>query len=595
MDPWLTRGPGVAHAPSISGGREELRATLLKPYLLQLRSERGDAAARTLLSTGGLPGSVLEDETIWISLGAARRVLRALAASLGEQAILHCSPWLIHSEALGAYVQMLRVSAQPIDAYRYLLVHSAESSRVGNYRLGEARRGRIEASYVPAAGMESGQEDRLLCHVRRAELESIPLFWGLPPAIIEHPRCLADGAQSCQYVVRWHEQTPRNLWFGAAGGTLACAGSAAMSGNLVAVGIGAVVGALLGATIGALADRIGRDRGARILQRHRIAALERGLELRGLQRLPEGDLSGSLLGGKYRILRRIGSGGIGTVYAATHLTLGHQVAIKLLRGAAAADAAETARLRREAQVQVSIEHPNVVRTFDLDQTPDGSIYVVMEMLQGVSLARRLREGPIASGQAVPIFISICRALEAAHRLGVVHRDLKPANVYLCDDGAIKVLDFGMSKFAQAESLTQDGYTLGTPEYMSPEQCVGASVDGRSDLYALGTLMYEALTGDIPLGSHNRRDLLELQQHALPTPMRDRRPDLNIHPELDALVLRCLAKRASQRPQNARQLADLLAALPISELATSLPADLARQAPVDGTGQQEVRPARAPVK
>jgi len=217
------------------------------------------------------------------------------------------------------------------------------------------------------------------------------------------------------------------------------------------------------------------------------------------------------------------------------------------------------------------------------------------MLQGVSLARRLREGPIASGQAVPIFISICRALEAAHRLGVVHRDLKPANVYLCDDGTIKVLDFGMSKFAQAESLTQDGYTLGTPEYMSPEQCVGASVDGRSDLYALGTLMYEALTGDIPLGSHSRRDLLELQQHTLPTPMRDRRPDLNIHPKLDALVIRCLAKRASQRPQSARQLADLLAALPISELTTSLPADLARQAPADRTGHQEVRSARAPEK
>ena len=206
-----------------------------------------------------------------------------------------------------------------------------------------------------------------------------------------------------------------------------------------------------------------------------------------------------MLGGKYRIGRKIGSGGIGVVYAAEHVTLGHEVAVKVLRGAAAQDGGEIARLRREAYIQVHVEHPNVVRVLDLDQMPDGSIYVVMERLIGRSLADKLaRDGLLAPGFAIPVFIDVCRALDAAHKKGVVHRDLKPGNIFLCEDGMSKVLDFGMSKLARAESLTQTGYTLGTPEYMAPEQCIGAKVEPRTDIYALGVMMYEALTGELPI-------------------------------------------------------------------------------------------------
>ena len=156
------------------------------------------------------------------------------------------------------------------------------------------------------------------------------------------------------------------------------------------------------------------------------------------------------------------------------MTLGHEVAVKVLRGAAARDGGEIARLRREAYIQVHVEHPNVARVLDLDQMPDGSIYVVMERLVGRSLADKLsREGSSRPGFAIPVFIGVCRALAAAHEKGVVHRDLKPGNIFLCEDGTSKVLDFGMSKLATAESLTQAGYTLGTPEYMAPEQCIGA--------------------------------------------------------------------------------------------------------------------------
>ncbi len=547
--------------PSIVGGREELRASILKPYLLRFRDERGESTARALLSTVGLSSLILDNETAWISVGAARRALGALATALGRDAIAHCSSWMTHPETLGGYVQMLRVASEPMDVYRYLTAHAGESTRVGTFELREMGKGKVEIAYMPQPGAIDDQQDQLLCLARSAELEGVPLFWGLPPATIEHTECLSQGREVCRYVIRWEEHSKHQLWLGISGGVVATAAPVALSGSFMATGIGAIVGGVFGGTISFLSGRITSERRARAFEKNRIAALERGLELRGLGMLPEGDLGGTVLGGKYRILHRIGSGGIGAVYSAEHVSLGHRIAVKLLRGAAAADASETARLRREAQVQVSIEHPNVIRTLDLDQTPDGSIYVVMELLHGISLAERLREGPVPTPQAVYIFIRMCRALDAAHRMGVIHRDLKPGNVFLCFDGSVKVLDFGMSKFAQAESLTQEGYTLGTPEYMSPEQCIGAPLDPRSDLYTFGVLMYETLTGDIPIQSRNRRDLLELHQRAVPVSMRERKPELQIPEELDRIVLSCLAKRAGQRPTNARELESRLAQIP----------------------------------
>jgi serine/threonine-protein kinase len=216
---------------------------------------------------------------------------------------------------------------------------------------------------------------------------------------------------------------------------------------------------------------------------------------------------------------------------------------------------------------------------DLDQMPDGSIYVVMERLIGRSLADKLaREGLITPGFAIPVFIGVCRALGAAHKKGVVHRDLKPGNVFLCEDGNSKVLDFGMSKLTSAESLTQTGYTLGTPEYMAPEQCIGATVEARTDIYALGVLMYEALTGELPIVAQNRRDLLDLHQRQIPQTMRARRPDLNIPEALDAVVMKCLKKKANDRPKDAEEVEDALAKIPVAGLPLQYPQGTSRRAP-----------------
>ncbi len=584
------------------GGKEELRASVLKTYLLRIRTERGERTAGQLLITAGIDPGAVDNETGWVSQLAAKRALRAISALLGRDAVRHRGDWVTHPEALGVLVRMLRASERPIDAYRYLAEHAREVTRVGTWSIDEVARRKglspaVRMTYKPRSdgGDDSGERadsegEELLCDARLGELAGLPRIWGLLDAEITHETCLARGAPECVYDVRWTTRRSREgLVVGALGASVVCGPAVAIAGGALAGTLAAGLGALLGAATGFMWDRSREDRSARSFEHNRIAALERGLELRGEIGGTPTDLTGTVLGAKYRIGRKIGSGGIGVVYAAEHVTLGHEVAVKVLRGAAARDGGEIARLRREAYIQVHVEHPNVVRVLDLDQMPDGSIYVIMERLIGRSLADKLsRDGLLAPGHAITIFSHVCRALDAAHRKDVVHRDLKPGNIFLCEDGIAKVLDFGMSKLATAESLTQAGYTLGTPEYMAPEQCIGAQVEARTDIYALGVMMYEALTGELPIVASSRRELLDLHQRQIPTSMRQRRPDLPIPEELDQTVMKCLKKRVNERPKGAAQLEQMLSAVPMEGLVMSYPAGISRRAPPQtGTVNREV--------
>jgi serine/threonine-protein kinase len=575
---------------NLQGGKEELRASLLKTYVLRLRAEKGERAVENLLEGAGVDSRSLDQETAWVSVSAARRALRALATVLGgENALRQRGEWATHPEALGTLVRMVRSASKPIDAYRYLAQNAKEVTRIGTWEIEERpTKTSVKLTYKIRDDADDDARDRdgerLLCGARWGELASIPRIWGLQEAHVTHDTCIAKGGEACIYDVRWSAAPKARM------ALMAGIGAAVLGGALVALVGGWTAGVLaavlaggLGAGFGVLWDRSLEDRRDRIFERHRIAALERGLELKGDTHTgpaggQPGELGGSVLGGKYKILRKIGSGGIGVVYAAEHVTLGHEVAVKVLRGAAAKDGGEIARLRREAYIQANVDHPSVVRVLDLDQMADGSIYVVMERLYGRSLADKLaRDFIIPPGFAIPVFIGVCRALAAAHAKGVVHRDLKPGNVFILNEPSgsivperIKVLDFGMSKLQTAESLTQAGYTLGTPEYMAPEQCIGAPVEARTDLYALGVLMYEALTGELPITSHSRRELLDLHQRQIPTPMRLKRPDLPIPEALDKAVMACLKKRINDRPAGAAALAEMLAAIPLEGLPTTYP-------------------------
>lgn len=616
------------------GGKEELRASILKTYLLRIRSEKGDRASRAILSNAGIDPSMVDNETGWVSTQAAKKALRGICEQLGSvDALRSRGDWVINAEALGSLVRMLRTAEQPVDAYVYLAENAREVTRVGSWDFEIPQPGKpSEANKIPepkdddaanetAAEKEDaakrlpkdkasvkavrlvyrhrsdGYDDNekpdtpaeaLFCAAREGELASMTRIWGLDDAKVTHEKCIAKGDDCCSYLVEWETSAKKNTAvMAAAGAAVVTGGAIGITGGPIAGVIGALIAGGLGYGAGMMFDKSKVEASGRAFEKNRIAALERGLDLRGeaTQAAVPGELTGTVLGGKYRIGKKIGSGGIGVVYAAEHTTLGHEVAVKVLRGAAARDGGEIARLRREAYIQVNIDNANVCRVHDLDQMPDGSMYVVMERLHGRSLADKLsREHVVAPGFALPVFIGVCKALAGAHKKGVVHRDLKPGNVFLCDDGNAKVLDFGMSKLTTAESLTQAGYTLGTPEYMAPEQCIGANVVPQTDLYAFGVLMYEALTGELPIIAQSRRELLDLHQRQIPVPMRQRRPDLDIPEALDAVVMKCLKKRINDRPKSAEELEASLAAIPTAGLPTSYERRARRAPPVEEPNQ-----------
>ncbi|MBC8074901.1 MAG: serine/threonine protein kinase, partial [Chloroflexales bacterium] len=255
--------------------------------------------------------------------------------------------------------------------------------------------------------------------------------------------------------------------------------------------------------------------------------------------------------GKYVLGALLGQGGMGAVYQSHHPQLDRAVAIKMIVGGGDQQAQQ--RFLREAQLVANLAHPNIVRIFDID-THAGQPYIVMDFVEGGSLASRLSTGALPLAQALPILIPLADALAYAHGQGIIHRDLKPANVLLRHDGSPVLADFGIARTMQADSaaqLTATGAVLGTVAYMAPEQVRGQA-DARSDIYALGVLIYETLSGRRPFEGDTAQILLgHLQQQ--PAPLRSLAPRLPGSIEL--LVARMLAKDPAQRPQHVADVAE----------------------------------------
>jgi serine/threonine-protein kinase len=267
---------------------------------------------------------------------------------------------------------------------------------------------------------------------------------------------------------------------------------------------------------------------------------------------PEDPLLGATLGGRYLVEARIGEGGMGTVYRGRHTVMERPVAIKLLRRDLAGDEAAVRRFQREARAASALDHPHCTRVLDFGQTNDGLLYLVMELLEGESLGQVLLRGPLAAARALIVVRQVALALAHAHERGLVHRDLKPDNIYLCPGGRVKVLDFGLCKqVSEIEpGLTQAGVVFGTPEYMSPEQAEGKPIDGRSDLYSLGAVLFRTLTGELPFQASTYLGLLTQHISATPPVPSHVRPDLAIQPAVDELVLQLLEKLPARRPASA---------------------------------------------
>jgi beta-lactam-binding protein with PASTA domain len=266
-------------------------------------------------------------------------------------------------------------------------------------------------------------------------------------------------------------------------------------------------------------------------------------------------LNGTLFDGRYKILKKIGAGGMADVYCAEDQTLGRQVAIKILNDRHAGDEQFVERFRREAQNAAGLNHPNIVSIYDRGEA-EGTYYIAMEFLDG----RSLKELIVARGPSpIPVAIGYARqvlaALRFSHRNGIVHRDIKPHNVIVDAEGRIKVTDFGIARAGAASQMTEAGSIIGTAQYLSPEQARGAPVDQTSDLYSVGVLLYELLTGTVPFTGDTPVEIAMKHLSQIPEPPSVKRPE--VPADLDAIVLRALAKDPADRYASAEEMdADL---------------------------------------
>jgi serine/threonine-protein kinase len=311
---------------------------------------------------------------------------------------------------------------------------------------------------------------------------------------------------------------------------------------------------------------------------------------------------GQVVVGKYRLLEVLGEGGMGVVYLAEHELIEKRIALKVLRKEYSDKSELVQRFKQEAISASRIKHPNVLDVFDFGQLENGCFFLAMEYLQGHDLAAELAQTTVIEPvMAVRLALQMCRALGAAHSRGVVHRDMKPENVFLHrteeGDEIVKIVDFGIAQLRGRDEqkqeptvrrrLTRTGVIFGTPEYMSPEQAAGRNADLRLDIYAVGVILYEMFTGAVPFSGESFMAVLSAHLTKPVPPMRSWVPDLDISPELEAIVMRALAKAPDERYQSMSELALQLQQSPEGRQAAPLAALL----PIPKVTRDTFRPAR----
>ena len=267
-----------------------------------------------------------------------------------------------------------------------------------------------------------------------------------------------------------------------------------------------------------------------------------------------------VLADRYELGPVLGEGGMARVHRGLDRQLRRSVAVKVLAPPFDRDRSFLERFRREARAAAGLSHPNIVAVFD-SGSDDGTHFIVTELVEGETLADRLgRDGPMPPAEAVAVAVDIARALAAAHERGLIHRDIKPGNVMLLPDGRVKVVDFGIARAAGSDTLTGTGVVLGSTAYLSPEQAGGQPVDERADLYALGCVLYEMLTGRVPFRADT--PIATMYRHVnedppLPSTI------VPVQSELEAIVMRCLEKDPKRRFASAAELEAALLAVPLA--------------------------------
>lgn len=443
-----------------------------------------EAAARGLPVTLGVPIESLDDETQPVALSTYLAALRSVGPAVAEAAQLR----LLEPEQLAVWSRLLRRAHDVAEAYELLGSEEALGSASFHVlqHLPHGVRGQLEVRHDPRL-----EEDPALLRARMGMLAVVPRLFGL--------RGVRVAAKGRELTITWRsEEASRVLGVLVGLGTGAVLAALRLDGLTLGLGFVAVL-------LGGVAlpwwqakvlvnGRVGRA------QRIRGAVMERQLVLAEEARPARlGDFAGTLVAGLYRIERRMGTGASGVVYRAARITDELPVAIKLLRAATAHDVVASDRLRREAEALGLSWHPNVVEVLDHGMLPDGTSYMVMEALEGESLAERLERGPLSVADTLRLGVELAAALVAVHAAGVIHRDVKPDNVFLLETDAgamrVKLLDFGIAKVEWEElRITHSGGPIGTTGYMAPEQERGDETDARADVYSLGAVLGACLAG-----------------------------------------------------------------------------------------------------
>jgi serine/threonine-protein kinase len=306
---------------------------------------------------------------------------------------------------------------------------------------------------------------------------------------------------------------------------------------------------------------------------------------------PEPQLEGRVIAGNFRIERLLGRGAMGQVYLAEQISLGKKVAIKVLHRHLQGDEALAKRFQREAKAASSLNHPNSLQIIDFGQAQSGELFIAMELLSGRDLANVIhKEFPLPIERMVRIMTQVLAALDEAHAQNIIHRDLKPENIMIVDGRRerdfVKVCDFGIAKIQDAKSdgdsgtITMAGVVCGTPEYMSPEQCRGEKLDGRSDLYAAGVILYQMSTGQLPFTAESALGIVTKHLTETPVPPTQRAPQLAIDARLEQLILDAMQKDRERRPRTAFEMREKLETLLRGHTGSQrVPSEVARAATI----------------
>jgi len=485
------------------GSRGETTASRLKSLYCYIQSEHGPAEADAFLAHTKLDREYLSDETRLVPIELWHTALVGFASRWGRDSIAKTAPHVVGPENLGVWTHVLRGADGPAQAFRRLdhlggdqvwterwrTLHTAPGLWRGGIRIRE------DAAH---------EQDGLCALAREADLSALPLLFGMPLGRVSRVPA-SDTRDQRVFEVRFSEPSMRPALLGALGGAFVAGIGSWVIDGMAQLMLRLLGGAGIGALAGTLFAHEQRRRAQSRAQLVRIHTLERTATLR--ERRERGSIAfqeGLVLAGQYRLTEKVGVGANGTIWEAERLANGELVAVKMLRAAVAHDTIAADRLRREAAALGLAWHPNVVEVYEDGHLPDGTSYLVMERLHGESLAERLhRIGAMTPEELMPVALQLCDALGAVHAAGIVHRDVKPSNIFLARHLGqaaphVKVLDFGIARVEWAETrLTNANAPLGTPGYMSPEQEQGEEIDQRSDLFGLGGVLYECLTGFAP--------------------------------------------------------------------------------------------------